>query len=357
VFLLVLVPQRWLDVGPAPLAFPPGSVDALHLVRSLPAGLGQVFFCDEAVPLLLIVVAVGICTPIGLGVALLGCAMFLLAGLLLGARPGELYLGLWGYNAALTATAIGGVFYAPNRTSIAIGGLCAFLASAASIAMARWLSPLHLPVLSIPFTLVTIGCFWVLRREIPSLVPVDLHAVASPEEHVRRYVAARDILTGFRHGLAAASRNERRSLLFERAPAAVTDELRQLFDAMDQNGDGELSRSELMAHLAPAGVSREEIAYLFDRLDTDGSDGVSFEELAELILRHRRLMFRYDELFTYFLPIDADRDDVLETREMNTAMRSVGQPPLTADELAVLARRTGGQPLTWNRFIELVLLI
>jgi solute carrier family 14 (urea transporter) len=357
VLLVVFVPQTWFDVGPPPLAFPPGPVDGLHLARSLPAGLGQVFFCDGALPLLLILLAVGLCTPLGLGVALLGCAMWLLAGLLLGARPGELYLGLWGYNAALTATAIGGVFYAPNRRSITIGALCAFLASAASIAMARWLSPLHLPVLSIPFTIVTLGCFWVLRRTIPSLVPVALHAVASPEEHERRYVVARDILTGFRRGLAAAARGEPRMLLFARAPAAVTDELRRLFDAIDQDHDGALTTAEVMTHLAPAGVSAGEVAYLFERLDADGSGRISCEELGELVLRHRRLMARYDELFTYFLPIDVDRDDVLGPREMNTAMASVGEPPLTADELAVLARRTGGQPLTWNRFVELVLLI
>jgi len=138
---------------------------------------------------------------------------------------------------------------------------------------------------------------------------------------------------------------------------AVTDELRRLFDAMDQDHDGELSTAEVTAHLARAGLSDGAGAYLLDRLDADRSGRVSFEELGELILRHRRLMAHHDELFTYFLPIDADRDDVLEAVELNIAMRSVGEPPLTTDELAILARRTGGQPLTRNRFLELVLLL
>jgi urea transporter len=85
--------------------------------------------------------------------------MYLLAGLLLGAKPDELYTGLWGYNAALTATAIGGVFYTPNRLSISIGLICAFLASIiASILLAPLFSLLKLPVLSVPFAIVTIGC-------------------------------------------------------------------------------------------------------------------------------------------------------------------------------------------------------
>lgn len=40
---------------------------------------------------------------------------------------------------------------------------------------------------------------------------------------------------------------------------------------------------------------------------------------------------------------------------MNTALSSVGEPPLTQEEVEFLRDRTGGQPLTWNRFIEVLL--
>lgn len=356
VALVVFVPQTPFDLGPPPAAFPSGAVDGLRLLRSIPAGLGQVFFSVQGLPISLILLAIGLCTPIGLLVALLGCAMSLLAGLLLGAKPDELYLGLWGYNAALTATAIGGVFYTPNRRSIAIGALCAFLAAIASIGMARALSPLHLPVLSFPFTLVTIGCFWLLRRTLPSLVPVALHAVASPEEHRRRHAAAWAVISQFRRRLTAAAHGERRTLLFDQATPSVQAELRQLFDAMDHDRSGDLSVREVAAHLEPTGISGEELAYLFDCMDIDGDGRISLEELGELILRHRRLMSRYDEFVTYLRPIDADGDDVISLREMNAALRSVGEPPLSARETEVLRRRTGLRPLTWDRFIEVLLL-
>lgn len=356
VVLVVFVPQTLFDLGPPPPAFPSGTIDSLRLAQSLPVGLGQVFFSVRGVPLLMILLAIAICTPIGLAVALLGCAMSLAAGLLLGAKPDELYLGLWGYNAALTAAAVGGVFYTPNRRSIAIGALCAFLASMASIVMARWLSPLHLPILSIPFSLVTIGCFWLLRRTLPSLVPVALHAVASPEEHRRRHAAAWVVISQFRRRLAAASRHERRALLFEKARPEVKDELRRVFDAMDHDGSGELSATEVAAHLAGAGISGEELKYLFDCLDVDGNGSISFEELGELLLRHRRLMARYDEFVTYLRPIDADGDDVISINELNAAMRSVGEPALSSAEVSVLRRRIGERPLTWSRFIEALLL-
>jgi urea transporter len=131
--LLAFVPQPFFDLGPPPPPFPAGAIDGFRLIQSLPMGLAQIFFSDKLVSVLLVVLGVAISTPIGAVVGLLGCAMYLLAGLLLGAKPDELYTGLWGYNAALTATAIGGVFYTPNRLSISIGLICAFLASIASI--------------------------------------------------------------------------------------------------------------------------------------------------------------------------------------------------------------------------------
>ena len=135
--LLAFVPQPFFDLGPPPPPFPAGAIDGFRLVQSLPISLGQVFFADKLVSVLLVVLAVALSTPIGAVVGLLGCTMYLLAGLLLGAKPDELYTGFWGYNAALTATAIGGVFYTPNRLSISIGLIGAFLASIASILLGR----------------------------------------------------------------------------------------------------------------------------------------------------------------------------------------------------------------------------
>ncbi|PRQ08369.1 urea transporter [Enhygromyxa salina] len=352
--VVVFVPQTLFDLGPSPAPFPAESIDGLRLARSLPAGLGQVFFSDGVIPLLLIVVAVGICTPIGLVVALLGCAISLVAGLSLGARPGEMYLGLWGYNAVLSATAIGGVFYAPNWRSITLGSICAFLASAGSIVLARWLAPL--PVLSIPFTIVTVGCFWVVRRTIPSLVPVALHAVASPEEHRQRHAVASEVISQFRRALTAASRHEQRVSLFDQAPSVEKHELRRVFDAIDHDHSGELSPAEIEGHLASAGISGAELALMLECLDVDRDGLISFEEFGELLLRHRRLMSRYDQFFTYFMPIDADGDDVISIDEMNNAMRSVGERPLSSAETEQLQRRAQGQPLTWDRFIQVLLL-
>lgn len=124
--------------------------------------------------------------------------MYLLAAVNLQVTPDDLYTGLWGYNAVLTAIAIGGVFYTPNLFSISIGLGCAFVASLASWGLAALFAPLKLPVLALPFVIVTISCFLILRRSLPSLVPVALHTVASPEEHRQRFLVAKRIISNFR---------------------------------------------------------------------------------------------------------------------------------------------------------------
>lgn len=75
----------------------------------------------------------------------------------------------------------------------------------------------------------------------------------------------------------------------------------------------------------------------------------------QLMLRHRRLMANYDEFVTYFLPIDADDDDLISLSEMNVAMTSVGEAQLSVQEADVIKDRIGDRPLTWNRFIEMLL--
>lgn len=355
--LLAVVPQPLFNMGSPPPIPPAVSLDAWRLAQSLPVSLGQVFFVDNLISIFLVFLAVVISTPIGAMVGLLGCAMYLLAGLLVGARPDQLYSGFLGYNAVLTAMAIGGMFYAPNTLSISLGAICAFLASIASLLLFPLFSVVQLPILALPFTIVTIGCLLIVQRALPSLVPVSLYTVATPEEHRQRFLVARDIITRFRKQMTAAIKGERHNVLFEQASVEIKGNLRYIFDAIDRDRSGELSTHELAAHLQSAGkaFSEGELTYLFKSMDRDGSGEIDFEEFGELMLRHRRMMSRYTEFVTYFLPIDADEDESISTQEMNTALSSVGEPPLSIDEIAFLGDRTGGQPLTWNRFIEVLL--
>ncbi len=96
--------------------------------------------------------------------------------------------------------------------------------------------------------------------------------------------------------------------------------------------------------------------YLFKSMDRDGSGTIDFEEFGELMLRHQSLMARYEEFTTYFLPIDANKDNEIDIKEMNRAMNSANEPPLTREEINFLQQRTNNLSFTWNKFIELLLL-
>ncbi len=357
--LIAIVPQPFFDLGAPPPPFQPGTVDGWRLLQSLPVGLGKVFFLDNLLSIGLVIVAVALCTRIGVVMGLVGCVMYLVAGLLLKAKPDELYLSLWGYNAVLTAIAIGGIFYAPNRFSLALATLSAFLVSVLSLLLVPLFTTLQLPILCVPFSLVTIGCFLLLQRSLPSLVPVALHTVASPEEHRQRFLIARKIIVHFRQQLAAALQGQSRKQLFEQASPAIKGDLRYLFNAIDHDRSGQLSITELTHHLQQSGktLSASEISLLFKSMDSDRSNTIDFEEFGELMLRHRQLMAQYNDFVTYFLPINVDEDDAISLDEMNVAMASVGEPTLTHAEVDFLRQQSGGQPLSWNRFIELLLVI
>ncbi|MDB9527521.1 EF-hand domain-containing protein [Oscillatoria sp. CS-180] len=149
-----------------------------------------------------------------------------------------------------------------------------------------------------------------------------------------------------------------RSQLLNKASAAVQGDLRYFFNQIDVNQSGTLSVQELTAHLRQTGQfsSETELAYLFNCIDRDGSGEIDFEEFGELMLRHRRLMANYEEFTTYFLPIHADGDDAISLKEMNLAMRSVGEAHLSEQESAQLKAQIQSLPLTWTRFIEMLLL-
>ena len=351
------VPQLGLNLAAPTAVAPAAVVNWPQLLAAIPIGVGQVFLASKFLSGLLIVIAVALCSPLGAVVGLFGCGLGVWAGLLLGITPDTLYFGLWGYNAVLCAMAIGGIFYAPNGKSIVIGAIAAFLSAVLGGLLAVGFSNIGLPALTLSFCIVTIGCFIVLRRSLPSLVPVALHAMASPEEHRQRYQATKKIITHFRLQLAGAIAGQRHYTLLKQASTAIKGDLRYIFNSIDTDQSGTLSTDELAAHLHQAKQvsSKAELDYLFSCMDVDGNGTIDVEEFGELMLRHRQLMANYDKFATYFLPIDADGDDAINLEEMNVAMTSVGERPLSPIESGYLKRKVGDKPMTWNRFIEMLL--
>lgn len=301
--LVTLIPQSWFKLGT-----PPESVTASfslsQLLVSSPVNFGQVFLADKLISSSLIILAVFICTPLGAGVGFLGAVLGIATALILGIVPlDSIYAGLWGYNSVLAVMALCGIFYAPNLRSFLVGAGCAILSALMIPVLGIVTQPLSLPVLSLPFCLVAISFIALSRRSLldtvahggnpqarpislPSLVPVALHSVTSPEEHRQRFLIAKDIISNFRRQLEIAINGKGRNFMFDKASEAIKGDLRYIFDAIDSDGSGELSTSELATYLTQGNQTMDEteFAYLFNCMDRDHNGKIDFILIQQIFL-------------------------------------------------------------------------
>jgi urea transporter len=349
-------------VAPGPL--PPAGGALQALLQALPRGFGQVFLLPGLASGLLVLAAVAAASPLAALVGLMGAAAGAGAGLMFGADPNAVALGLWSYNGVLTAIAIGGTFYAPTGRSLLLALVAAAVAGLLTPGVAGLL-PFGLPELSLPFILVTLAFLLIVRHALPALVPVALHSILTPEEHRRRFLVARDLLGDLRGRLHAAAAGQRRSPLTATADPALLQGIDTLFRQLDQDRDGALSLAEFAAGLQPQGeggpsttpehARHRQLATVLEAMDLDCDGSVDSGEFTELMLRLQRLSWGRERLMHYLLPVDADGDDRLERREIDRLFASIGQPVLSPAEV----RRLLGDAetsLTWEGFINRLLL-
>jgi urea transporter/Ca2+-binding EF-hand superfamily protein len=351
-----------------------GVLEALLL--ALPHGFGQVLFCPGLLPGLLVLLATAVASPLAALVGLLGGGVAAITGLLIGASPEAVGVGLWSYNGVLTAIAIGGTFFAPTRLSVLVGLVGAAAASLLTPGLSQWLGKAlapGFPLLNLPFIVATLAMLLVIRWSLPKLLPVALHAIYTPEEHRRRYEVSRALLGDFRQRLRAVVEGRHRFVPSALAPDSgdalereAAGELRRLYHRLDDNGNGRLSVAELATGLMQrqrGGKADLLNRSLFQRLrqllaamDVDGDGAVDEDEFMVLMLRLRRLSEGEERLMRYLMPVDVNGDDQLDPAELRRLFGSVGQPPLTPQEERHLFGPVNGR-LSWSAFIDRLLLV
>lgn len=352
--------------APAPAALEPAS---LLLPLGVLRGFGQVFLCPSLATSALVLAAVAVASPLAALLGLAGGLVSSLTALAMGMDPLAVGQGLGSYNGVLCAIAIGGIFHALAPTSALMALLTAAGSSLLAPALSGLLGALGLPVLTAPFVLATMAMLLVLRRALPSLLPVALHSVFTPEEHRRRYRVAAALLADFRRRLGLAMAGERRAELSAAQRQQLLQpqqqaQLQALFRQLDTDDDGWLSLEELAAGLRQrqagldAPLSSSRLALLADalqRMDLDGDGRVDREEFAALMLRLRSLAEGRERLLTYLSPVDGDSDDQLDPAEFDRLLQSVGQAPLQPAERQHLFG-TEGASLSWGSLVDRLLL-
>lgn len=135
-----------------------GVVTGATVLQGLFNGLGQVFFQGSVVT--------GVCFAVGLlansrkafAAALLGSFIGLLMGWGMGAAEPALRAGAFGFNPALTAIALGGVFFAVDRFSLTYAAIATLATAVVFAGVSAALEPLGMPALTSPFVLVVWLC-------------------------------------------------------------------------------------------------------------------------------------------------------------------------------------------------------
>lgn len=358
---LLLVVAQALPAGVLPLAVavppPPPEPMALMLPLGTVRGFAQVFLCHSLPAALLVLAAVAAASPLAALLGLAGGLVSSLTSLALGMDPASVALGLGSYNGVLCAIAIGGIFHAPLPASVVMALLTAIASALLAPALATVLGVVGLPPLTGPFVLATLLMLPALRRHLPALLPVALHALVTPEEHRQRHRVARILLGDLRRRLSRAVHGEHQLCLLPQVTPLQGRQLGQMFTRLDSDQDGSVSLEEWMHALSDRGphTSCARLREVMASMDLDGDGQVDRNEFSELMLRLRRLAAGRKRLFTYLQPVDRDSDDRLDPTEFDRLLRSVGQPPLQAEERRRLFANTGGT-LSWSTLLDRLLL-
>lgn len=117
-------------------------------------GVGQVFFQENTVSGAFFLVALFISSRRTCGMALAGSFLGVLIAWVLGAAEPAIQSGAYGFNAVLTAIALGSALFRMNSVGVFYGMIGVVVTIVVSAGASAALEPLGMPALTLPFVLV-----------------------------------------------------------------------------------------------------------------------------------------------------------------------------------------------------------
>ena len=155
-------------------------------------GISQIFLQDNWLTGIVVIAAIAVNSPIAAAAVVAGSAIAAAVGCFLGVSEVFIRSGLLGYNAALTALALGGFFVLLDRAGAIYAALGVVLTACVSVGLATVLAPSGLPVLTLPFVIVT----WLMllgAKGFPALRMIPLEYATRPEDTLRRLASRRHV--------------------------------------------------------------------------------------------------------------------------------------------------------------------
>jgi urea transporter len=192
-FLAAALHFSMLGVGPSvkptsPTDFsgprPAYSVATRH--HGITNGIAEIFFQDNWVSGVIILLGIAVNSRISALMALTGSTVAVIVAMLFGAHDDAIRDGLFGYNAVLTAMALGGFFLVLTVPGFLYALFGAIVTTWVWAGIATYLEPSGMPAYTAPFVLVT----WLMligQYRFKALIPVLPADATTPEENLRRY--------------------------------------------------------------------------------------------------------------------------------------------------------------------------
>ncbi|MEE6510867.1 hypothetical protein FKM82_031180 [Ascaphus truei] len=157
------------------------------LLQAIPAGVGQVYGCDNAWTGGLFLISLFVSSPIICLHAAIGSTVGMIAGLSIATPFHTIYFGLWGYNSVLACIAVGGMFYALTWQTHLLAVSCALFCAYLGAALANMMSVVGLPSCTWPFCLSALT-FLLLTTNNPAIYRLPLSKVTYPEANRSYYL-------------------------------------------------------------------------------------------------------------------------------------------------------------------------
>lgn len=193
-FLFAVLKFDAIDAGPMAKPVSPDQFsytapyDFRTWYEGIGTSIGQIFFQDNWITGYIIIVGMAINSRISAGMALLGAVVGTLIAVVFGGPEGAIRDGLFGYNSALTAIALGGFFLVMTWSSFFYAVFGAIISAWLWASVAIFLKPIGMPVLTSTFVIVT----WIMligQYAFKALVPVPPAEATTPEDNRQRYLA------------------------------------------------------------------------------------------------------------------------------------------------------------------------
>ena len=334
-------------------------------------GVGQVFLANNLISCTCILVGMAFCSRYLTLAALVGSLVGNGISVLTGAENGMIEQGLYGFNSSLTLTAMA-LFFVPSLGSFVIGLMAVIFTVVVQHATAVVFMPYGLPVMTIPFCIVTLAII-LLQGTTDIIVSVPLASITIPEHHLRRVNMLKE---GFQL-LSNAIENHNKSRLKLKKKACGTTRMLhnssmhviekydneeiedisdddefgrmglRIFRGIDTRENGFVTSEQFVQYLHSLDF-HEQYGLDFAKqaislLDFNRNETLELKEFVAFVRITANLSAIKNAVCTFFDFVDGDRNGYIDFHELNDALAYLEEPVLNEEECGLLSSLSGGK--------------